>query len=83
MLLQKRKNIKCYSRFLKAGYIPFDKLTDFFMLCETVYHETSMVKFSDEVTHNMPVCAQPQKTSRDCYYMQHLAKTEMQSKTNP
>lgn len=58
MFLQKRKNIKSYSRFLKTGYIPFDKLTDSFMLRETVYHETSLVKFSDEVTYNMPVCVQ-------------------------
>ena len=58
MFLQKRKNIKSYSRFLKTGYIPFDKLTDSFLLCKTIYHETSLVKFSDKVTHNMPVCVQ-------------------------
>ena len=65
MLFQKRKNVKPYSRFLKAGHIPFDKLTDSFVLRETVYHETSLVKFSDEVTHNMPVCVQTKKISRD------------------
>ena len=58
MLLQKRKNIKCYSRLLKTVDIPFDKLTDSFMLRKTIYHETSFVKFRDEVTYNMPVWVQ-------------------------
>ena len=58
MFLQKRKNIKSYSRFLKTGHIPFDKLTDSFVLRKTVYHETSLIKFGDEVTYNMPICAQ-------------------------
>ena len=50
------------------------------MLLETVYHETSLVKFRDEVTHNMPVCVQPPKSSRDYYMQYHLAKTEKTGK---
>ena len=55
MLLQKRKNIQGNSSLFKTVHIPFDKLTDSFVLRKTVYHETSFVKFRDEVTYNMPV----------------------------
>ena len=82
MFLQKRKNIQGNSSLFKTVHIPFDKLTDSFVLRKTVYHETSLVKFSDEVTHNMPVCVKT-KTNKLRYYMQQIAKKQKQQRTIP
>ena len=79
MLLQKRKNIQGDSPFLKTAHIPFDKLTDLFMLSKTVYHRTSLVGFGDKVAYNMSVSVQTKKTNRD-YYMQQIAKWKKQTK---
>ena len=74
MFLQKRKNIQGDSPFLKTAHIPFDKLTDLFMLSKAVYHRTSLVGFGDKVAYNMSVCAQSQRNKSRLLYATNREK---------